>query len=81
MPYRELNFDRHNLVLAMSEVKNLFQMHFEQGCRYMAKHFYEKVLAVVSMRRIAYPPHPPDDPGLGGRRSLSSEYPSGPSAS
>ena len=37
MPYRELDFDRHNLVLAMSEVKDLFQMHFEQGCRYVAK--------------------------------------------
>ena len=37
MPYRELNFDRHNLVLAMSEVKDLFRMHFEQGCRYVAK--------------------------------------------
>lgn len=46
MPYRELDFDKHNLVLAMSEVKNLFRMHFEQGCRYVAKRFYEKALAV-----------------------------------
>jgi len=46
MPYRELDFDRHNLVLAMSEVKDLFRMHFEQGCRYVAKRFYEKALAV-----------------------------------
>ncbi len=46
MPYRELDFDRHNLVLAMSEVKDLFRMHFEQGCRYVAKCFYEKALAV-----------------------------------
>jgi len=29
MPYRELDFDRHNLVLAMSEIKDLFRMHFE----------------------------------------------------
>jgi hypothetical protein len=36
MPYRELNFDGHNLTLAMSEVKDLFRMHFEHGCRNIA---------------------------------------------
>jgi len=46
MPYRELNFDRHNVSFAMSEVKDMFQMHFEQGCRYVAKRVYDKVLAV-----------------------------------
>ena len=42
----ELNFDSHNVVLAMSEVKDLFRMHFEQGCRYVAKRVYDQVLAV-----------------------------------
>ena len=49
MLYRELDFDRHNLVLAMSEVKNLFRTHFEQGCCYVSKSArggYEKILAV-----------------------------------
>jgi len=41
-----LNFDRHNVSFAMSEVKDMFQMHFEQGCRYVAKRVYDKVLAV-----------------------------------
>ena len=42
----ELNFDSHNVVLAMSEVKDLFRMHFEQGCRFVAKRVYDQVLAV-----------------------------------
>ena len=31
MPYRELNFDRHNVAISMSEVKDMFRMHLEQG--------------------------------------------------
>ena len=46
MPYRELNFDSQNLTVALSEVKEMFRMHFERGCRYVAKRFYEKALAV-----------------------------------
>ena len=46
MPYRELNFDSQNLTLALSEVKEMFGMPFEQGCRYVARRFYEKMLAV-----------------------------------
>jgi len=46
MPYRELDFDSHNVVLAMSEVKDLFRMHFERGCRYVTQRVYEKILAV-----------------------------------
>ena len=46
MPYRELNFDSHNVAISMSEVKDMFQMHFEQGCQYVAKRVYDKVLAV-----------------------------------
>jgi transposase-like protein len=46
MPYRELNFDDHNLPMAWSEVKQMFQMHFGQGCRQVAKRVYQEVLAV-----------------------------------
>ena len=46
MPYRELNFDGHNVAISMSEVKDMFPMHFEQGCRYVAKRVYDKELAV-----------------------------------
>lgn len=46
MPYRELNFDRRNLTVALSEVKDMFRMHFERGCRYVTQRVYEKVLAV-----------------------------------
>jgi len=46
MSYRELNFDSHNVAICMSEVKDMFRMHFEQGCRYVAKRVYQKILAV-----------------------------------
>jgi putative transposase len=46
MSYRELNFDSRNLTVALSEVKDMFRMHFERGCRYVTQRVYEKVLAV-----------------------------------
>lgn len=46
MPYRELNFDHHNIPSCMSEIKDMFRMDFEQGCRYVMKRVYQKVLAV-----------------------------------
>jgi len=46
MSYRELSFDNHNVALCMSEVKDMFRMHFEQGSRYVAKRVYNKILAV-----------------------------------
>jgi len=46
MPYRELNFDSQNLTVALSEVKQMFLMHFERGCQYVVKRVYDKVLAV-----------------------------------
>lgn len=45
MSYKELFFDRHNVAICMSEVKDMFRMHFEQGCRYVAKRVYQKILA------------------------------------
>ena len=46
MPYRELNFDHHNITIAMSEVKDMFRMHIEQGCRHVSQRVYQKILAV-----------------------------------
>lgn len=46
MPLRELDFNRQNLTLALSEVKDMFQMHIGQGCRYVAKRVCDKILAV-----------------------------------
>jgi putative transposase len=46
MPYRGLDFDRHNVVLALSEVQDLFRRHFERGCRYVTQRVYERILAV-----------------------------------
>lgn len=46
MPYRELDFDSHIVRLSMSEVKDMFRMHFERGCRYVARRVYQKILAV-----------------------------------
>ncbi|MFH1374046.1 MAG: IS256 family transposase [bacterium] len=46
MPYRELNFDSHMVAICMSEVKDMYRMHFERGCQYVAKRMYQKILAV-----------------------------------
>jgi putative transposase len=42
----QLNFDAQNVVLALSEVKQMFQMHFERANRYVTQRVYEKILAV-----------------------------------
>ena len=36
MPHRELNFDRHNIFFAVSELKDMFPVPSEQRCRYVA---------------------------------------------
>lgn len=46
MPYRDLNFDTHNVAICMSEVKDMFRMHFDRGCQYVMKRVYAKILAV-----------------------------------
>jgi len=53
MSYRELNFDDPKVAISMSEVKDMFRMHFEQGCRYVARRVYDKVLAVDFDRFIS----------------------------
>ena len=46
MSYKELSFDNHNVTICMSEVKDMYRMHFERGCQYVAKRVYNKILAV-----------------------------------
>ena len=46
MPYRELDFDRHNIAACMSQIKDMFRMHFERGCQYVTRRVYQKILAV-----------------------------------
>lgn len=46
MPYRELSFDNHKVAICMSEVKDMFRMHSERGCQYVAKQVYNKILVV-----------------------------------
>lgn len=45
MSYNELDFNGRNIVFALSEVKDMFRMHFERGCHYVAKGILEKVMA------------------------------------
>jgi putative transposase len=44
MSYRELNFNGRKLTFALSEVKDMFGMHFEEGCRHVAQRVYNKIL-------------------------------------
>jgi transposase-like protein len=46
MSYRELSFDSHNVAFSMSEVKDMFRMHFERGNRHVTQRVYQKILAV-----------------------------------
>lgn len=52
MSYRELDFSGGNIVLALSEVKDMFRMHFDMGCRHVMKRVYEKILKVDFDRYI-----------------------------
>lgn len=45
MPLRQLNFSRHNLVIDLAEVKRMFGMHFNEGCRYLVKQAFERIMA------------------------------------
>ncbi|MBU8933408.1 MAG: hypothetical protein KOO62_05310 [candidate division Zixibacteria bacterium] len=46
MFYRELNFDSHMAAICMFEVKDVYRMHFERSCQYVAKRIHQKILAV-----------------------------------
>jgi len=46
MSYLELSFDDHKVAESMSEIKQMFLMHFERANRYVTQRVYEKILAV-----------------------------------
>jgi transposase-like protein len=46
MSISELDFSSPNLVLDLAEVKRMFEMHFNQGCRYLVKQVFEKIMRV-----------------------------------
>ncbi|MBD3178614.1 MAG: IS256 family transposase [Candidatus Latescibacteria bacterium] len=41
---RELNFSTHNLSVDLKEVKRMFRDEFNNGCRYMIKQAFEKIM-------------------------------------
>jgi putative transposase len=45
MSLRQLDFSRHNLVIDLAEVKRMFEMHFNEGCRYLVKQAFERIMA------------------------------------
>ena len=46
MSIKQLDFSKHNLVIDLAEVKRMFEVHFNQGCRYLVKQAFEKIMAV-----------------------------------
>jgi len=52
MWFRELDFSGQSISLALGEVKDMFQMHFAQGCRHVMQRVYEKALALDFARFI-----------------------------
>jgi putative transposase len=45
MSLKQLDFSKHNLVIDLAEVKRMFQMHFNDGCRYLVKQAFERIMA------------------------------------
>lgn len=46
MSVKQLDFSRHNLVIDLKEVKRMFEVHFDLGCRYLVKQTFEEVMAL-----------------------------------
>jgi putative transposase len=45
MSAKQLDFSKHNLTVDLAEVKRMFAMHTNNGCRYIVKHFLENIMA------------------------------------
>jgi len=43
MSLKQLDFSKHNLIIDLAEVKKMFEMHFNKGCRYLVKQAFEKI--------------------------------------
>lgn len=46
MSAKQLDFSKPNLVIDLAEVKRMFGMHFNEGCRYLVKQAFETIMAV-----------------------------------
>lgn len=45
MSVKQLDFSRPNLVIDLAEVKRMFAMHFNEGCRYLVKQAFGRIMA------------------------------------
>lgn len=45
MSVEQLDFSKPNLVVDLAEVKRMFAMHFNEGCRYLVKQAFERIMA------------------------------------
>ena len=45
MSIKQLDFSKANLVVDLTEVKRMFEMHFNKGCNYLVKQAFEKIMA------------------------------------
>jgi len=52
MSVKPLDFSKHNLVIDLAEVKGMFAMHFNEGCRYLVKEAFEKIMALDMYEHI-----------------------------
>jgi len=53
MSMKQLDFLKHNLVIDLAEVKRMFQMHFNEGCRYLVKQAFERTMALDMYEHIS----------------------------
>ena len=52
MAQKQLAFSKHNLVIDLAEVKKMFGMHFNEGCSYLVKQAFEKIMALDMYERV-----------------------------
>jgi putative transposase len=46
MSQEQLDFSKHDLVIDLTEVNKMFEVHFNEGCRYWVKQAFEKIMAL-----------------------------------
>jgi transposase-like protein len=61
MSVKQLDFSKPNLVIDLKEVKKMFEVHFNAGCRYLVKQTFEEIMALdlyehISARRYEQTP-------------------------
>jgi putative transposase len=52
MSMKQLDFSKPNLVVDLAEVKRMFAVHFNEGCRYLIKQAFEKIMALDMYEHI-----------------------------